>query len=84
MPHNSKGFEAPKAVLLLTQAGQGMLQEEEIDDWLDEDASLPGHHHLTDQEIVKELTSPKPEKPEEEEQQQNTNSYTSGTMYGCS
>lgn len=58
MPHNFEGFEAPKAVLLLIQAGQGTLQEEGIEEWLDEDASLPGYHHQTEEKIVEELTSP--------------------------
>lgn len=63
--HDFEGFRTPEAVHMLNQAGQGLLGEEEIEEWLDEDAALPGHHHQTDEEIVEEILTPEPKEPEE-------------------
>ena len=65
--HDFEGFEVPAAVNMLAEAGQGTIEEEEVEEWMGEDEGLPGYHHLTEEEIVKDLTSPPPEEEEEEE-----------------
>ncbi|QQP58404.1 Uncharacterized protein FKW44_003711, partial [Caligus rogercresseyi] len=54
---------------LLAEAGQGVIEEEEVEDWVSEDQGLPGYHHLTEEEIAEELTTPKPPADEDDDEE---------------
>lgn len=51
---------------MLPAAGKGSIRAEELEDWVAENAGLPGYHHQTD-ETVQELIAPSPLVEEEEE-----------------
>ncbi|QQP40244.1 Hypothetical protein FKW44_014228, partial [Caligus rogercresseyi] len=46
----------------------GAIEEEEVEDWVSEDQGLPGYHHLTEEEISEELTTPEPPADEDDDE----------------
>ena len=59
------GFKASAAINMLAEAGQGRIEEQDVEEWIAEDEGLPGYHHLMEEEMVKDITA-QPEDDEEE------------------
>ncbi|QQP42192.1 Uncharacterized protein FKW44_016785 [Caligus rogercresseyi] len=45
------------------------IEEEEVEDWVSEDPGLPGYHHLTEEEIAEEFTTPEPPADEDDDEE---------------
>ncbi|QQP39709.1 Uncharacterized protein FKW44_013518, partial [Caligus rogercresseyi] len=65
-----KILKTPKTPPLPTDfEGFGAIEEEEVEDWVSEDQGLLGYHHLTEEEIAEELTTPEPPADEDDDEE---------------